>query len=518
MPLPIGTPIAFVEPVDDPLGDLIGRYARTHGPFTATAAAARFGLGGAVVTDTLRRLATARRVVDGEFRPGGSGTEWCDVEVLRRLRSRSLAALRKEVEPVDHAAYARFLPAWQQVGGKLRGIDGVAAVIDQLGGVPIPASAWESLVLPGRVRDYSPSMLDELTATGEVLWSGSGTLPGNDGWVSLHLSDTIGVTLPEPPLIESTALEQEILATLGTGGAYFFRQLSDTVGSVDDSAMSTALWNLVWAGLVTNDTFSPLRALVGSGGSAHRQPRKPSRTRSYRGRTTSTRAAMPARSGPPILGGRWSIVPLAESDPTVRAAASSELLLDRYGIVTRGSVMSERIPGGFALVYKTLSAFEESGKARRGYFIEKLGAAQFATSGAVDRLRSYARGPNDERSETTALVLAATDPANPYGAALPWPQVEGHKPGRKAGGLVVLSDGELVLYLERGGKSMLSFSDDAGEITRATAALADLVKSKAVDKLTVERVNGEFVLGTDTGRALESAGFTPSPQGLRLRS
>ncbi|BDI23944.1 ATP-dependent helicase [Herbiconiux sp. L3-i23] len=518
VPLPIGVPMAFVEPVDDPLGDLVSRYARTHGPFTATDAAKRLGLGVAVVTDALRRLGGDRRVVDGEFRPGGAGTEWCDVEVLRRLRSRSLAALRREVEPVDHAAFARFLPAWQQVGGRLRGVDGVAAVIDQLGGSPIPASAWESLVLPSRVRDYSPSMLDELTSTGEVLWTGAGTLPGKDGWVSLHLADTVGITLPQPDEIELSPLEQEILTSLGGGGAYFFRQLSDAVGSTDDDAMQTAIWNLVWAGLVSNDTFSPLRGLVGSGGSAHRQPRKPARTRSYRARSSLPRAAMPSRTGSPLVSGRWSIVPLAESDATVRAAATAELLLDRYGVVTRGSVMTERVPGGFALVYKTLSAFEERGRARRGYFIETLGAAQFATSGAVDRLRSFSRSPGDPRPAADAVVLAATDPANPYGAALPWPTVEGHKPGRKAGGLVVLDDGDLILYLERGGKSMLTFTTDEECLASGTRALAALVRSGAVDRLSIEKADGEFVLGTPIGRALEMAGFTAGPSGLRLRA
>jgi len=518
VPLPIGTPLAFVEPVDDPLGDLISRYARTHTPFAASAAAARYGLGVAVVTDTLRRLGAERRVVDGEFRPGGSGTEWCDAEVLRRLRSRSLAALRKEVEPVEAATFARFLPVWQNVGGKLRGIDGVAAVIDQLGGVPVPASAWESLVLPSRVRDYNPSMLDELTSTGEVLWSGAGSLPGNDGWVSLHLADTIAITLPEPEEVETSPLEREVLASLGGGGAYFFRQLSDVVGSTDDQALQTALWNLVWAGLVSNDTFAPLRALVGSGGSAHRQPRKPSRTRSYRSRSLP-RAAMPARSGTPLVGGRWSIVPLAETEATVRAAATAEILLDRYGVVTRGSVMSERIPGGFALTYKTLSAFEERGRARRGYFIEGLGAAQFATTGAVDRLRSFSRAPGDERgAEPTLLVLAATDPANPYGAALPWPQLEGHRPGRKAGALVVLIDGALAFYLERGGKSMLTFTEDRADLTRAASALAGLIRGGAVDKLSIEKVDGSFILGTEAGHALEAAGFTAGPRGVRLRA
>ncbi|WP_150307780.1 Lhr family ATP-dependent helicase [Planctomonas psychrotolerans] len=563
VPLPIGTPTAFVEPVADPLGDLVGRFARTHAPFTVASAAERLGLGTAVVLDTLRRLSGERRVVEGEFRPGATGSEWCDVEVLRRLRSRSLAALRHEVEPVSPDAFGRFLPAWQHVGSNLRGIDGVLTVIDQLAGVPIPASAWESLVLKVRVRDYAPSMLDELTSTGEVLWTGAGSLPGNDGWVTLHLADTVPVTLPEPAEHDTTELEREVLTTLGSGGAYFFRQLSDAVGSTDDTALVTALWDLVWAGLVTNDTFSPLRALLGGGKTAHRAPTRTPRARMYRGRAYA-RPNMPTRGGPPTAGGRWSIVPLAETDATVRAHATAETLLERYGVVTRGSVATERVPGGFALAYKVLSGFEESGRARRGYFIEKLGAAQFSTGGTIDRLRSFTRDPTLPAPAPTAIALAATDPANPYGAALPWPgsgaaadadadalpeasgqslagevptapaapgspprapsstgsagSATGHRPGRKAGALVVLVEGELALYVERGGKSVLAFRDDEPTLRLASAALAGLVRSGGVDKLAVEKANGDFVLGTPLGDALQDAGFLATPRGLRMRA
>ncbi|MBF4461555.1 MULTISPECIES: ATP-dependent helicase [unclassified Rathayibacter] len=519
VPLPIGVPVAFIDPVRDPLGDLVARYARTHGPFTATAVAGRLGLGVAVVTDTLRRLSGERRVSEGEFRPTGTGTEWCDAEVLRRLRSRSLAALRKEVEPVDAASYGRFLPAWQHVGGSLRGVDGVASVIDQLAGTPIPASAWESLVLPARVRDYSPAMLDELTATGEVLWAGAGTLPGNDGWVSLHLADTAGVTLPVPaaeavPLGE---LQQEIVGVLGSGGGYFFRQLSDAVGSTDDTGLVDTLWELVWGGLVTNDTLAPLRTLVGSTGGAHRQPRAPARARAPRGRAM-TRTTMATRVGPPTAGGRWSIVPLAESDATIRGHALGETLLERYGIVTRGSVQAEGVLGGFALAYKVLSGFEQQGRARRGYFIEKLGAAQFGTAGSVDRLRTFA--PQDEAQDRPrpVLALAATDPANPFGAALPWPQVEGHRPGRKAGALVAIVDGALAVYLERGGKTALTFTDEEAALADAAGALSQLVRSRGVEKLTVEKIDGVFALGTPFGDALVAAGFVANPRGLRMRS
>ncbi|RIX30258.1 Lhr family ATP-dependent helicase [Amnibacterium setariae] len=517
VPLPIGVPIAFVEPVADPLGDLVGRYARTHGPFTAAAAALRLGLGVAVVTDTLRRLADERRVSEGEFRPGGTGTEWCDVEVLRRLRRRSLAALRKEVEPVEQPAFARFLPEWQHVGQKaLRGVDGVATVIEQLAGVPVPASAWESLILPARVRDYSPAMLDELTATGEVVWSGTGRLAGNDGWIALHLADALPVTLPDLEEGDRTPLEQEVLATLGGGGAYFFRQLADTVGATNDDTLTTALWNLVWDGLVTNDTFAPVRALTGAGHTSHRTQRRAPRARSYRGRG---RPAMPVRSGPPTAAGRWAILPLPESDATVRAAATAEVLLDRYGVVTRGAVQAEQVPGGFALVYKTLAALEEAGRARRGYFVEHLGAAQFSTAGTVDRLRKHSREAGAEVDDPAVLALAATDPANPYGAALPWPENDGgHRPGRKAGALVVLVDGALTAYVERGGRTVLLFDADETNRRRAAEGLAAVVHAGGVPQLVVEKVDGEFALGSPFGRLLEGAGFAATPKGLRLRA
>ncbi len=516
-PLPIGIPAAFVEPVADPLGDLVSRYARTHGPFTVQALAERFGLGIAVASDALRRLASERRVAEGEFRPGGSGPEWCDSEVLRRLRSRSLAALRQEVEPVDAATLGRFLPAWQHITEPLRGVDGVAQVIDQLAGVALPASAWETLVLPSRVRDYSPVMLDELTASGEVIWSGGGSLPGNDGWVSLHLAETAALTLPEPSGVETSELERDILASLAGGGAFFFRQLSNAVGSTDDRALLAALWNLVWEGLVTNDTLTPLRALLGA---TPNRPRTAPRTRAYRGRP---RPVMPSQSGPPSAAGRWSLLPLADPDQTVRGVATAEQLLERYGVVTKGAVASEGVSGGFSLVYRVLSRFEETGRARRGYFVEGLGAAQFATGATVDRLRSFAREPDSERPPV-AVTLAATDPANPWGAALPWPagatdgdEKRGHRPGRKAGALVVLVDGSLALYVERGGKTVLTFGAGERETASAAESLATAVR-RSIGKLRVERVDGEFVIGTPVGDALTAAGFAPTPQGLRLRA
>ncbi len=542
VPIPFGVPDAFIAPVEHPVLDLVSRYARTHAPFLAQEAAARFGLGVSVVTDALRRLAADRRVMEGEFRPSGlvvdaervgqaGSTEWCDAEVLRRLRSRSLAALRHEVEPVATQTLARFLPAWQHVGGSLRGVDGVLTVIEQLAGVPVPASAWENLVLPARVRDYSPAMLDELTAAGEVVWSGRGSLPGSDGWVAFHTLDTLPLSSAPPEEFDETPVHRAVLDALGHGGAYFFRSLADGVIATlqaeaperipDDAALVGAIWDLVWAGLVTNDTVAPLRTLTGSGKAAHSTKRAAPRSRMYRGRGLA-RASMQTRVGPPTAGGRWSLLPAPVADPTLRAHATAEMLLDRYGIVTRGSVVSERVPGGFALVYRVLSQFEESGRCRRGYFVETLGAAQFATGGTVDRLRGFAPdaiGRDSGRNRPAeAVTLAATDPANPYGASLPWPSVEGHKPGRKAGALVALVDGELVLYLERGGKSALSFSTDEEELAVAARSVAHAVTSGRVDRLAVERVNGDFVLGTPVGGALETAGFTGTPRGLRLRA
>jgi ATP-dependent Lhr-like helicase len=527
VPLPIGVPMAFIEPVADPLGDLVGRHARTHGPFTVADVASRFGLGSAVAHDALRRLSQDRRITEGEFRPNASGTEWCDAEVLRRIRRLSLAALRHEVEPVDPKAFARFLPDWQHVGGGLRGVDGVASVIEQLAGTRVPASAWESLILPSRVSDYQPAMLDELTASGEVLWSGSGSLPGNDGWVSLHLADTAPLTMSPPPEHATDELQREVLSALGAGGAFFFRQLSDAVGSLDDGALTTALWDLVWAGLITNDTFAPLRALTGGRG-AHKPQRATPRGRTHLprayGRPAASFRPAPVRSGPPTTAGRWSILPLAETDATLRAKAVAETLLDRYGVVTRGSVMAENQPGGFALAYRVLSGFEESGRARRGYFVETLGAAQFATSATVDRLRTFTLDSTLDPPRK-AVALAATDPANPYGAALPWPQASagvtptGHRPGRKAGGIVVLVDGALVLYVERGGKTTLLFDRDEEVVLPAARALADAIRRGRISTLTtIETVGGEFVLGTPFGEALIAAGFGATPRGLRLRS
>lgn len=520
--LPVGIPNAFLEPVADPLGDLVARYARTHGPFTTDAVAERLGVGVAVARLTLQRLESQGRLASGFFLPeaaGGRGddTEWCDAEVLRRLRMRSLAAIRGSVEPVPPSAYARFLPVWQHLTRPLEGVDGVLAVVEQLAGVPIPASAWESLVLPSRVADYTPALLDELTATGEVVWSGHGTLPGRDGWIALHPAEAAPFTLQDPDDPEDPApdsLEARLLAALEGGGAYFAAQLKQLTGAENEQSVNDALWALTWAGRITNDTFAPVRSLLGGGGQAHRVARRAPRARMYRGATLPRPTAAPR---PPSLGGRWSLLPDREPDAAARATATASLLLDRYGVVTRGAVQSEGVPGGFAQVYRILAGFEEAGHCRRGYVIEKLGAAQFAASATVDRLREFAAVADPPPLRT--VTLAATDPANPYGAALGWPALEGvtHRPGRKAGGLVVLVDGELTLYLERGGRSALAFTDDEARLQAAARDLAETSRRRRLDTLTVEQVNGEFVYGTAVGRALREAGFVESPRGLTLR-
>ena len=543
--LPVGVAEAFLEPVKDPVGDLVSRFARTHGPFAPADVASRFGLGTAVVDAALARLSTSGRVVHGEFRPGGTGLEWCDAEVLRSLRRRSLAKLRKEVEPVPPDALARFLPQWQGVSGpRTRGTDALLRAVEQLQGASVPASALETLVLPSRVTGYSPTMLDELTASGEVLWAGQGSLPGNDGWVSLQVADTADLLLAPVGELSSTPLHDSVLAALEGGQALFFRQLSDRVGragegAVDDTALAAVVWDLVWAGHLTNDTLGPLRTLLGAGRTTHSTSRAPVRQRSRYGRPV-----MPTRTGPPTVAGRWSRLPDRDHDTTRRTHALAEALLDRHGVVTRGAVVAERAPGGFAAVYTVLKAFEEAGRVRRGYFVEGLGAAQFAAPGAVDRMRALAAAKpasdtplwetpvpggwdahtsrqRQRRDEARAVVLAATDPANPYGAALPWPEREvegGHKPARKAGALVVLVDGTLVLYVERGGKTLLSFSSDDSCLPPAVDALALAVRDGALGKLTVTKADGEAALTSPLGLALEAAGFRPTPRGLRLRA
>ncbi|GEL23952.1 DEAD/DEAH box helicase [Pseudonocardia sulfidoxydans NBRC 16205] len=587
--LPVGVPETFTEPVPDPLGDLVIRYARSHGPFPAADVAARFGLGVAVVSGVLDRLTGTGRLVRGELRPGADGIEYCDAEVLRRLRRASLARLRSEVEPVEQRALGRFLPAWQGVRaatatpgrrGRFRAAPGpedVMGVVEQLAGAPLPASALESLILPARLPGYSPALLDELTAAGEVTWTGCGTLAGADGWLAVAPADVADLLLPEPePDVAATPLHRAILGALGMppdatelpahpGAALFFRGLADAAARTlldqdeqapTDDAVGTAVWDLVWAGLLTNDTLGPLRAkLSGGRGGAHRQRRQ-----APRGRYAQLRAgrpAMPTRGGPPSVGGRWALATGRETDSTRRAHARAEAYLERHGVLTRGALSTERGKGGFAAVYRVLRAMEDSGRCRRGYVVDGLGAAQFAVPGAIDRLRALSRpdgsaapapdapagdefdgelsapdpgGPGTSRrgvrgrqepSGPSAVVLAAADPAQPYGAALDWPSTVGesaHRPGRKAGALVVLVDGAPALYVERGGRSLLSFTDDRSELRAGAEALAGAVHEGWLGSLAVEKADGVGSLTSALADVLTEAGFRVTPKGLRLRA
>ena len=403
--LPPGLPDAFLEPVDDPLGSLLGRWARTHPPFTTSEPAARFGLPVALVDDLLGRRADTGVLLRGEFRPDGTEREWCDAEVLRQLRQRSLAALRKQVEPVEATELGRFLPAWQGVGSSARGIGRLVEVVAQIQGVAIPASVLERDVLSSRVADYSPALLDQLAAAGEVVWVGAGPLGRDDGKVMLFLRGDAGVLRPgggsDPPQSPEHERLREVLTQRG---ACFFRELA---GSDDDESLE-ALWDLVWAGEVTNDSFAPLRALTA------RKSRSSSGGGRRRGKPNlGSLTAL----GPPRAQGRWSLVdadlPRDDSVPTERSMRLASVLLDRHGVLTRESVRGEGHPGGFAGVYPVLRAMEEAGRVRRGYFVAGLGGAQFALAGAVDRLRY--RPDEDAAPKPLRRGPAVADQGSPAG-------------------------------------------------------------------------------------------------------
>ncbi len=559
--LPVGVPEAFTEPLADPLGDLITRFARTRGPFTAGHVALRFGLGAAVVTSVLERMRTAGKLLRGQLRPAREvtdndtagddiaddaaaddgrawhGPQYCDVEVLRRLRRGSLARLRADVEPVEPAVLGRFLPEWHGIGRRSIASTGAATstsaddvldVVEQLAGTPIVASAMESLVLPARLPDYTPALLDELTAAGEITWSGCGALAGNDGWIACAPADLANSLLPTPDIEAlSTPLHQAIHTAL-SNGALFFRELVQhnrvllaEAGEppCDEGSALAALWDLLWAGLISNDTFAPLRARLGGSRTKHTARRAP---RARYGRLNSTlRAPTALRVGPPSAVGRWFQLPAPETDPTRLNHARAAAYLQRHGVLTRGAFSTERVTGGFSGVYKVLRAMEEAGQCRRGYVVEGLGAAQFAVPGAIDQLRSFAeeRAANtSSRGERQAVLLAATDSAQPYGAALPWPSPLGdtkHRPGRSAGTVVVLVDGVPIVYAERGARSLLTFSSDPAQLRVAAQHLAVAVRDSRLGPLCVERVNGESPHQSALAELLVAAGFRVTPKGLR---
>jgi ATP-dependent Lhr-like helicase len=524
---PVGVPEAFLAPAVAALDGLLARYARTHGPFLTPEPAARWGLPVGIVEDALERLLRNGSILRGEFRPGGAEREWCDADVLRLLRRRSLARLRREVEPVDPVALARFLPGWHGVApvagpgsdpAPFRGtaaLERLAEVVDQLAGVAIPASVLERDVLPARIPGYQPRLLDELGALGEVGWVGRGSLGRDDGRIALFrpgrevLRPVGAVDAADPP---AGARHERIREHLTRRGASFYREIYAAAGGGSDREMLDALWDLVWAGEVTNDTFAPLRALrwkrPSGGAGAARRPRA--------GRLTSL--------GPPEAAGRWSLVDVADTaatTPTERAHAQALALLERHGVLTREAVVGEGIAGGFGGVYPVLRALEEAGRIRRGYFVDGLGAAQFALPGALDRLRAVREG-TDAAPERSIYLLAAADPANPYGAALPWPR-RGHDDRRPfqraAGAYVAIVDGAAAVYLERGGATIqtLPAADDPEIGDAAIRSLSALIGSGRSRELVIRKVDGLPVAESPWRDRLLSSGFVSGYRGLVLR-
>jgi ATP-dependent Lhr-like helicase len=525
---PGGLPEAFLVDVTGALGELVARFARTHGPFTPDELFVRFCID---TSSVLRELERDGELVRGELRPGGTEREWCDVEVLRRLRRASLAALRKEIEPADQRRLAGFLPSWQGIdrhSGSGAGVDRLREVLVPLQGLALPVEIWERDVLPRRVGAYSPSWLDSLCASGEVVWVGAGPL-GRSGRVALYFREDAAAI--GPPLSGSSAragasppagVEHELLrGRLAQGPAFF----TDLLAEVDASAeaLREALWDLVWAGEVTNDAWAPLRAPRLS--LARSQTAAGGRSGSARSRFSGRR-----RTGAQSqVQGRWSLTDVvfrgAAEGPAgaaERRRALAELLLERYGIVTREQVLAEGVKGGFAMLYDTFANLETLGICRRGYFIEGMGGAQFALPGAVERLRALP-GQSGDSGRGGAVVLAAADPAQPYGAALPWPKREEgqSRPSRVAGAHVVLVADEPVLYVERGGRGLVTLAgasgrQDSDAFREALTALAEAVRAGRVGKLAFERIDGRPAVASGLSDVLVELGFQLGPRRLTL--
>ncbi len=491
-PLPPGIAERFLESVTDPIGDLILRFARTHGPFTPADVARRLGLGIAVVTAALERFVERGRFIEGEFRPQGTQREWCDADVLRSIRSRSLAKLRKEVEPVEQPVLARLFTSWQGVVKKRRGLEALLDVIETLQGYPMAASIFESEILAARIEDYKPSDLDTLSAAGEIVWIGVEPLGGRDGRIAVYLTDHLAMLRGTAA---ASAADDPIVDYLKKHGASFFAQIQEAVGGFQNDVID-ALWDLVWKGVVTNDTFHALRAFT--------RPKSPSR--GFRSR----------RVAPPSTQGRWSLVAPPSRNATQRATALAQQLLTRYGVVTREAPGAENIAGGFSAVYPVLKAMEEKGRVRRGYFVAGLGATQFASGGALDLLRSLREEP--EQPET--VTIAATDPANPYGTIVKWPR-EGLM--RVAGASVILVNGAPAAYISRSQKQIHTFLPEdepsrsmiAREIANALAAPVAAGLRRA---MLISEVNGDPAAKSALAPFLAEAGFVGTSMGYQRRA
>lgn len=507
---PQGLPAAFLESVASPLEDLVSRFARTHVPFPVQAAADRLGLGTGPVLSALRRLQAEDRVVEGEFLPGRRGQEWCDTHVLRMLKRRSLAALRKQVEPVDPEVLARFLPDWHSISRPRRGLDGLLDTIEQLQGSPLPASTLEAEILPARVQGYRPGDLDELCLAGEVVWRGFESTGGSDGRIALFLTDHYRLLAPAAESVEDE-IASAVRELLQERGALLFSQVRQSLGQFPNDVLD-ALWRLVWAGEVTNDTLGPLRSLRSrSGASGKRSARRTTRT---------TRRAFRSRRESQLAGseGRWSLLP-GRSDSeapsvTERQTAIAAQLVERYGVLTREMLAREQVVGGFSGLYPVLKAMEEAGKVRRGYFVAGLGAAQFAAPGAEDRLRAE---KGMQTSEGDAVVLAATDPANAWGNVLPWPETEaGARPQRVAGARVILSAGRLLGYLSRTRENLTTWlSSEEPERSRDQQALAEGLAGLARPgrSLLLSKIDGAAPGDSALAPRLRDVGFAATSRG-----
>ncbi len=533
IPLPPGLPTALLNPVATPVLELLRRYARTHGPFTLGEVTARFAVDTQVADAALRQLLLDGRVVEGGFRPGGVHREWCDAEVLRLIRRKSLARLRKEVEPVEQQMLARLGTHWQGVLQKRRGLDALLDTIEQLQGAPLIASLVEGSILPARVVRYTSGDLDTLIAAGEVTWCGLDPLGEHDGRIALYLADMLP-TLRGPRAADAAPLserEEQLVAQLSRGGAMFFAQLHDSVGGGYPGETLDALWSLVWRGIATNDTFHALRAYVQKPSASQRNPKRQHNqvTHNFRSRRTT----------PPSAQGRWTLLPAGEAlaSATEWSHAITHQMLNRYGVLTRESVASENLPGGFSAVYDVLKALEESGKIRRGYFVAGLGATQFAMPAAVDLLRSLRSGVQADEAEM--VTLAATDPANPYGSVLRWPAVEETEAQdasairtltRSAGAAVVMRNGELVAYMRRGNPHVQFFlpvdEPDRSKAARDLAAYLTLSTQEEMRSGTEAQQRGGLLLATINGqpthlhwmaRILQDAGFQAAPMGFNVR-
>jgi ATP-dependent Lhr-like helicase len=534
IPLPPGLAAALLDPVAHPVLELIRRYARTHGPFTTRQAAERFALDSAVVENALRQLVHEGRILEGGFLPGGLHREWCDAEMLRLIRRKSLAKLRREVEPVEQHTLARFLTHWQGLLAPRRtghaNLDGLLDAIETLQGAPLPASLLETAILPARIADYAPASLDTLIAAGEIAWAGVEPMGERDGRIALFLADKLPLLLQQRPLAEPlTEREEKLLAVLESTGASFFDPLHQALGGGYPGETIEALWSLVWRGLITNDSLHALRAYTARPDSA-RTPRRMQTGVVFRSRRTT----------PPTAQGRWSLLPVRAQQGTEAAPTRTEAghalalqLLNRYGILLREHVAAENIPGGFSAVYDVLKALEESGRIRRGYFVAGLGATQFALPAAVDLLRQLRAAPPEEKPEF--VQLAATDPANPYGSALRWPDLPVAEEDaetaprvltRAAYAEVILRNGQLVAWLRRGNPNLLVFlPPEEPERSQAAAGLAHFLCARGQERMRlsshqgvlITTINGQPVAAHPMGRFLMDAGFHPGPLGMHLR-